>query len=248
MEILSISPIKHKKAYLQIVDKVVELIAQGKLEYGSKLYNEQELVSLLGVSRPTLREALRVLEFLGIVTTGPRKGILINKPADSSGYIPLAYILTFEQIKQRELFELRQALQIESAGLAALRRTPAHLRELKDYVLWIEASLQADTETFAQLDYDYHQQIIVCAENQLALKLMNTLGTMMRQQLENYIREMPIERRTGTLYYHRTIAEHIERGEVDQARDMMCKHLTRPYDARMELPIQFRLDGDWWRA
>ena len=71
---------------------------------------------MLGVSRPTLREALRVLEFLGIATVAPRRGILINQPRDSEGYLPLLSVLLFERITDRELFELRQALQIEAVG------------------------------------------------------------------------------------------------------------------------------------
>ena len=57
--------IKKEKAYLRIVDVVIRMIAEGKVEYQDRFYTEQELMTMLGVSRPTLREALRVLEFLG---------------------------------------------------------------------------------------------------------------------------------------------------------------------------------------
>ena len=91
-----LSPIRSQKAYRTIVRTIVGLIARGELEYGNRLYNEQELMSMLGVSRPTLREALRVLEFLGIATVAPRRGILINQPRDSEGYLPLLSVLLFE--------------------------------------------------------------------------------------------------------------------------------------------------------
>ena len=74
-----ITPIKSPKAYLVIVEKIVGLVASGQLKYGEHLYTEKDLMETLNVSRPTLREALRVLEFLGIVSVSPRKGIKIGR-------------------------------------------------------------------------------------------------------------------------------------------------------------------------
>ena len=96
MDKLTPPPIR-EKSYLRIVGTIMDMIAQGKVQYGDRLYNEQELVAMLGVSRPTLREALRVLEFLGIATVVPHKGITISKPNESGGYLPLLYILAFEK-------------------------------------------------------------------------------------------------------------------------------------------------------
>ena len=57
-----------KKAFKQIIEAILVMVADGTLNYGSSLYNEEELCQILGVSRPTLREALRVMELLGMVT------------------------------------------------------------------------------------------------------------------------------------------------------------------------------------
>ena len=80
-----IPAIKKEKAYLRIVDVVMDLIARGEVGYDDHFYTEQELMAMLGVSRPTLREALRVLEFLGIATVTPHKGISISRPSDEGG-------------------------------------------------------------------------------------------------------------------------------------------------------------------
>ena len=53
---------QEKKAFRQIIEAILVMIADGTLEYGSSLYNEEELCQMLGVSRPTLREALRAME------------------------------------------------------------------------------------------------------------------------------------------------------------------------------------------
>ena len=113
-----------EKSYLRSVGIIMDLIASGHLQYGDRLYKEQDLAEMLGVSRPTMREALRVLEFLGVASAVPHRGISINQPSAQGGYLPLLYILSFEKTTNKELFELRQALQMEMAAQAATACTP----------------------------------------------------------------------------------------------------------------------------
>ena len=245
MDTSTFSPVRGKKTYLQIVDALVDQIAQGKLEYGDRLYTESELLELLEVSRPTLREALRVMEFLGIVTVAPHNGIRISSPQADRGYLPLIYCMVFERISQRDLFELRESLQVEMAPLAALRRTPQDLERLLACVAEMERSLQAEDDRFAQLDYDFHLEVIRCSGNFAALKLMNTFGTLIQRQLRQTIREMPRPQRVGTLDYHTRIARAIQQQDPAQARSLMYEHLgrSRQVNASQE-QLQFRLDRD----
>lgn len=232
--------IKREKAYLRIVDVVLELIAEGKVAYDDAFYTEQELMTMLGVSRPTLREALRVLEFLGIATVTPHKGISINRPADQGGYLPLLYILTFEQTTGRELFELRQALQLEMTALAAQRRSEADLDALRMLVSRMEAAKTAEAEMFSQLDYDFHQQIIAASGNRLVGKLMDTIRPMIQQQLTDHIRSAELDHRAQTLAYHHKIVDCIAAGDSEAARQTMFDHLTDSRrDAQQETTVSF---------
>lgn len=236
-----IPAIKKEKAYLRIVDVVMDLIAEGKVDYNDHFYTEQELMTMLGVSRPTLREALRVLEFLGVATVTPHKGISINKPADQGGYLPLMYILTFEKTSGRELFELRQALQLEMTALAAQRRTDGDLDALRDLIGQMESAKAADAEVFSQLDYDFHQQIIAAAGNRLVGKLMDTIAPMIRNQLTAHIRSEGTEHRDLTLRFHRQIVDRIAAGDSAAARQAMYDHLAHSRrDAQTEAaPVDF---------
>lgn len=221
-----IPAIKKEKAYLRIVDVVMDLIAQGKVDYNDHFYTEQELMTLLGVSRPTLREALRVLEFLGVATVTPHKGISINKPSDRGGYLPLLYILTFEKTSGRELFELRQALQLEMTALAAQRRTEEHLCALRRLLEQMEEAKAAAPEAFSRLDYDFHQQIIAASGNRLVGKLMDTIAPMIQNQLTDHIRNEGLDHRKLTLEYHRQIVSCIADGNSEAARQAMYDHLA----------------------
>lgn len=236
-----IPAIKKEKAYLRIVDVVMDLIAQGKVGYDDHFYTEQELMTMLGVSRPTLREALRVLEFLGIATVTPHKGISINRPSDQDGYLPLLYILTFEKTTGRELFELRQALQLEMTALAAQRRSEEDLAALEALVTQMEAAKETDAEEFSRLDYDFHQQIIEASGNRLVGKLMRTIRPMIQQQLTEHIRQAEIAHRTQTLDYHRKIVACLRDGNAELARQTMFDHLTDSRrDAQQETVVKFK--------
>ena len=108
--------VQNCKTYLRILDTIINQIADGTIKYDEKFYTEQELTNLFQVSRPTLREALRVLEFLGITTVKPHRGIYIHHPVTTGGYPALRHILTFEQPSQQELAELCAALAQVPAG------------------------------------------------------------------------------------------------------------------------------------
>lgn len=238
----NIPAIKKEKAYLRIVDVVIRMIAEGKVEYQDRFYTEQELMTMLGVSRPTLREALRVLEFLGVTNVSPRNGISIRKPSDQEGYLPLLYILAFEKTTGRELFELRQALQLEMAALAARSRTEEDLRALDGMLEEMEQQLDADDDVFYALDHRFHQQIVEATGNHLVLKLMNTIGPMLQNQLLRHGKKDTTKQRRATLEEHRRIVEQITAGDSAAARDAMERHLADSRrDAHLEggCPVMF---------
>ena len=215
-----------EKAYLRIVGKIMDMVADGTVQYGDRFYNEQELMEMLGVSRPTLREALRVLEFLGVATVVPHNGISINRPSQTGGYLPLLYMLSFEKTTGKELFQLRQALQMESAAQAAINRTAQGVRELRALVDQMEDKKFASDEEFTQLDATFHQKVLEVSGNRLMYKLMETIHPMICNQMAEHIRKLPVEKCEWTATAHRRIVDHIESGDEYMARQAMYEHLT----------------------
>lgn len=239
MEKLTPSPIR-EKSYLRIVGTIMDMIAQGKVQYGDRLYNEQELVAMLGVSRPTLREALRVLEFLGVATVVPHKGITISKPSQTGGYLPLLYILAFEKTTGRELFELRQALQLEMVALAAANRADEDVQVLQAMVEEMETNKLADADVLSQLDDDFHQKLLEISGNRLVCKLMETIRPMIRKQLEEHIQNETLAHRDQTIADHKRIAECVKQGDSAAARQAMYLHLTDSRRDADDSPVPFQ--------
>lgn len=223
---LVLEPVKDNKAYLQIVNYIVHQISTGKLDYGQTLYTEQELTKSLNVSRPTLREALRVLEFLGIITVKRRNGIQINSPADIKGYSPLLYLMLFDKINDVELFELREAIQTSMVQSAAMYRTDEDLARLRDNLEEMEQLISLpdiDPGQFADIDNRFHSNVMRCAGNLLCVRLMDTLSETLRLQSEETNRSL--KSYLMVFQEHRLIYDCIEKRDGASAYEHMRNHL-----------------------
>lgn len=239
MNKIDMKPVKSKKAYFHIIETFIHLIMSNQLEYGEKLYNETELMKILDVSRPTLREALRVMEFLGIVTVSPRKGIVINDPKNNNYYLPLTYILAFEKTSNTSLFELRMSIELEMVGLAASRATKEDLAELKRVSDELVSLPRGDIKNFTRLDQLFHITILSCAKNELCFKLMNTLNKLIYDQLEQIHNALTNDDRNNTIEKHRAIYEALINRNEEMARKAMRDHLEHAYCVTKQLPNVF---------
>lgn len=240
----NISTIQNQKAYLQIVNQIINLVIDGKVCYEEKFYTEQELVNMLGVSRPTLREALRVLEFLGVTQTRPHNGIYIRKPVMQDGYLPLLYTIAFDKLTNRELFGVRQALQLEMAAEAARLSTAEEITQLRLTVEEMERLEDPSVEEIAALDYKFHAMIVDMGKNRLAQRLMSTIEPLLQAQMMEHQRGVhSAVRLKGTLRGHWEILHWIERGDSEAARSAMYEHLaaTREEVLNNNKVVPFRL-------
>lgn len=228
-----------EKAYLRCVGVIMDKIANGQLQYGDQLYKEQELAEMLGVSRPTMREALRVLEFLGVASAVPHKGISIRRPMETGGYLPLLYILSFEKTTNKELFELRQALQMEMAAQAAAACTPEDVRQLRALVRKMRDDRYCEPEVFSEMDDAFHQKLVEVSGNQLVYKLMETIRPMLRNQLTEHIQRLPVVERDNTIAAHTKIVDCLERHDGMAARLSMYEHLTESRRDAGNEPVKF---------
>lgn len=225
MDQLKIRPIENQKMYFQIIHTIIEMIREGKLSYGQKLYKEEELVRMLNVSRPTLREALRVLEFLGIVTTRPRRGIIINDPKDRTGYFPLEMILTYERTDKQDLFEMRRAMEIENAANAAQRATEKEMEELKEIDKLLEETA-FDAETFEAVHRKFHLHIAQCSGNKLSYRMLNSVMMLINRQVSNVYAGLSENDKNTVRRSHRNISSAIISRNGELAQELMRQHMN----------------------
>jgi GntR family transcriptional repressor for pyruvate dehydrogenase complex len=206
----------------EIVAQIRDLIAGGRLKAGDRLPPERELAKILGVSRSTLREAVRVMEFLGLVDVRPGGGTFLAEPDASQRADYLPGDLFSRCTTRLNLFELRAVLEPGLAGLAARRVTP-------DYVMKMRAVLEAQAanvergESGMEEDAVFHTLIAEATGNPALIQLMETLTRLLQETRDASLQRNG--RPARSLGQNKAIFEAIEAGSSTLATRRMQAHI-----------------------
>lgn len=173
------------------------------------------MAHLLGVSRPSVREAVRTLQALGRVRVQHGTGVWILP-----GYA-LRGIAGAEEIGMRDLFAMREVLEVPAAGWAADHATAGAVNELSDIL--DRMTTTEDFEELRGLDIAFHLRIAELAGNRFLLQMVGIMHEMLRTGMETTLR-IP-SRRKRSRVEHRRIADAIARGDAAAARRAMATHI-----------------------
>lgn len=160
---LGISLGKRQSLPEELAAIVMRRIESGEFRPGDILPSEQSLAEMFSVSRTVVREALARLKYEGVIESKRGSGPIVKESAMDRGFI--VNIDVHSQQKLLDFFEFRIILEGEAAALAALRRTPEHLTELKKLLEGIRQAV-ATKGTGNEPDFLFHRLIADCAGNQ----------------------------------------------------------------------------------
>ncbi|GAB4360650.1 MAG: FadR/GntR family transcriptional regulator [Kiloniellaceae bacterium] len=204
-------------------------IDSGALKPGDKLPTEQALIRQFGVSRTVIREAVAGLRADGLLEPRQGVGVFVLEPAAPDTELPLLTLPTRKISDIIESLELRTAVEVEAAGLAAARCSPAQEAEihsrLKDFEMRVLAGEPTEAEDFA-----FHVAVAEAANNQRFKEFLSFLGrrTIPRSQLRQAVGmsvEAPVS--DERLYQeHAAIFEAILARDPEAAREAMRTHLA----------------------
>jgi GntR family transcriptional regulator, transcriptional repressor for pyruvate dehydrogenase complex len=220
---------KTRKTYEQIIAYIRGAISSGKLRPGDRLPPETDLARSLGVSRPTVREALKVLEALNVLesSTGPTGGTFV-KSLDDAGvaeYLTdsITLLLDTEEMTLEELWSAREAIELQSVGMAAARRTEQDLA-----TMWriIESDEYKDFEAYFP-DITFHRAIASASKNRLLSLFMLAIHMTIRTLAERYI--LPKAKQVSQSQ-HQLIYEAILEQDGALAKMRMKEHLQMAYE------------------
>jgi len=216
----------------QAARNLLVFIQAQALKPGSFLPPETQLAADLGVSRPIIREALKSLEGKGIVEVMSGKGAVV-KPLDSQQlelYFQRAIQIDSEALI--DLLELRKGIEVQSAALAAQRRTAEELAQLAEVVGEMRHNLR-DSDVYVKLDITFHQLIAAMTRNTMIHALVGALRAAINDTLnESIIRRQTDEQLERVQVGHEAILACLERGDAEEAGRAMAAHFA---DAIMSL-------------
>ena len=205
-----------------VVNRILDLVRTGMLRSGDRLPSERELIEVLGISRPSLREAIRALSTLGVVESRHGGGAYITNLEARTLLAPLDFFLSLSQSNLADVFESRRIIEIEIVRKAALQATAKDIETLKGMLVAHEKVL-TDPVGFRILDAGFHSQLSQIAGNsvleRLAYGLYNMGLDIRRRATEN----VALIRRS--LGEHSAIVRSIEERDVAAAVHAMAFHL-----------------------
>lgn len=221
-------PIRPKKISEEIVEQIKELISNGELKPGSRIPSEREMANLLGVSRPSVREALMVLEAMGFVESRQGGGTFVRSLAEVSLADPLLNLVGEKSPRMlHALVEVRMGLETWAAYLAALRAEDHEIERLRE--LYATMEQQAEKGGWdPEIDTQFHYTITAATHNTLQVHVLDTIHSLFNTTIqlaltEFYKREGYIEL---LLSHHRDILEAIADHDPERAREKMMVHLA----------------------
>ncbi|MBC2721894.1 FadR/GntR family transcriptional regulator [Desulfosporosinus sp.] len=217
---------KPHRTYQEVLKQINHLIVDGKLRPGDRLMGEREMAVELGVSRTTLREALRTMEFLGWVEIKPGDGTFIRDIHLNEVISPLALALSVEPTRIDELWETRITLEVECAGLAALRASKEDLQQISHALRDMKSSLH-DLDAYAKADMRFHFHVTQASQNSMMHRLLQTFVVHIFDLIKKTgpLRFSHDIGGLNTIQEHISIYEAIASQEAEQARTLMRKHL-----------------------
>lgn len=198
-----------------LVDIALEQIRQriddGTWLLGQRLPPEPELAEIIGISRNTVREAVRVLTFSGVLEVRQGDGTYVRACAD-----PLSTMQALARSSVEQALEARGMIEIEASRLAALRRTEADLIALREALAASAArSSYEDLQDYIDHDLVFHQRVVDSAHNPVLSELYRYFSQVIRVGLERTISDP--YRAQPCFDLHRELLDAIERQDADAA-------------------------------
>jgi GntR family transcriptional regulator, transcriptional repressor for pyruvate dehydrogenase complex len=198
-----------------------QLISEGSLIPGCRLPAERELAESFGCARSTLRQALKVLEIMGVISQRVGDGTYLNPAADSILGQSMEFLILLDGISFQELMEARLLLEPGLAARAAERATPVEIAELSRLYRAMRDN-KRDEAKLVEYDVLFHQAIYRIAGNRVCSVMFTTIHQSVHQLVAVTAQLVDPEH---TLLLHRRILSAIRSNDPERTRQRMSEHL-----------------------
>jgi DNA-binding FadR family transcriptional regulator len=230
---INVSRITAPKASDVLADELRARIRSGEWPEGLALPAERDLSAQSGLSRTTVREALRMLEVDGLIEIRPGRGggARVRRPAGDEFTRQLELFIWGRNISAEHLHDVRTALEALGAEGAARHRTLDDLTELAARTEAVENAV-GDLKDYLDANLAWHLAVVRASHNELLVSFMEVLSTAIHEatEIEAFDSE---DVRASTLKIHRAILAAIVAGDADAARRRMSRHVSAARDVAL---------------
>jgi DNA-binding FadR family transcriptional regulator len=225
---LDFQPLARRTYVAEAIRTIKDMILDGRLQPGQRLPPERSLSEALGVSRPTVREAIRSLQAMHILESRHGAGTFVASLSLDELLRPLQFVLSLAEGGLDTLFEVRLLLEPGAAALAAERATEEQVAGLRDCAARGRAEGADDAGAMLRLDIELHERIVRAAGNALLEHLWAATSALGAESRSYTVRLPSVLPRT--VDEHHAIVEAIAAGDGPAAQAAMAAHIARIRD------------------
>ncbi|EKQ54729.1 MULTISPECIES: FadR/GntR family transcriptional regulator [unclassified Clostridium] len=220
-----LTPNKTTKVYDQVIEQIKNKIKSGEIKKGDKLPTEREMAESIGVSRASVREAIRALEVVGLVESRQGAGNYIKTNFDNSLFEPLSVMFMLQECSIREMYDLRETLELQCAKLAAKNIEDNELALLTAIVdrMYIAGSEEESLE----LDIKFHYLIAKASRNVLLINVLEVISQLMDEFIQKFRMQILHEgNKEGLLEIHENLLRALKCRDESKAYNAMKEHFN----------------------
>jgi GntR family transcriptional repressor for pyruvate dehydrogenase complex len=206
----------------QALEIIKQMIVRGELTAGQRLPAQRDLAARLGVSRPSLREAIRALIALNILESRHGEGTFVSSLEPELLAEPIDFLLQVNSTALVALFEARRALEAAVASLAAERATDLELAQLEDFVKLGRSKLD-DLDAFIEHDVEFHGRLRAAARSPILSSLLASVNTLSNASRRQTARSAAT--RARALADHEAMVRVLKARNPQAAHQAMVEHL-----------------------
>ena len=225
---MEVKPIVKKRVYQEIISQFVEMLRDDRIKVGDRLPSERNLADMFQVSRPSVREALRVMETIGIIETRAGGGAFVTDLNLAPFINTFAPLIIRRKGFEMELLDLRELLEVKAVGLTAESARPEAILSLDKIIQRMYRALEnKDIEESALCDIEFHKTIFKSSGNYVLMQTANYVNSLMEISIKGNRALLLREEKNGVKLCseHKSIFEAIKQKDPVLARERMNKHI-----------------------
>lgn len=214
-------------------DALLAMIARGEYKAGDRLPTEKELTEMFSVSRVTIREAIKRLNSLGMVTIRQGDGTYLNHTDADSVVRPLMSTMVLNDLSIEEIYDARLFVEVGNVRLAARNRTEKDLVQLKELLASMEKTLDPYvSEEFSRLDNRFHEMIGKISGNYVLSSTYSALQQLLRYYISTTNHSYDTAK--TSMFHHQHIVSYIEERNEYLAGVTMEQHVDHAKRALLQ--------------
>ena len=230
-------PIRLERVSEKVANQLKKAISGGVFRVGERLPSERELAERMGVSRPSIREAVQQLELLGMVETVHGGGSVVKNLTEQEISKPMEIVLKEDRQRVLEVTEVRAFMEAWAAKQAAINRTEEELELIRGYLREMERDLEKG-RVRPEIDYGFHIEIAAATHNTIFVHVIQSIHQLISYSLRVHREQIfvSMEAQKRIFDHHLSVFEAIHDRDPEAAEAAMRDHLqfvVREFRKRM---------------